>query len=169
MRRLAFAAEPVATQYVEAGGTRVAVELFAAEAEIAMIERFHHGCDGRAGPTSREQATTGAQQSRGLGHGPGRVFGIGQRMQHQHQVEALFPQVQCVHVALTHLHVGECLEPLRCGLGHALAAVDADDRMGVWRQQFGGDAVTGGNVQHIAGAQQLQQRSRQRLPGAPGE
>jgi hypothetical protein len=36
------------------------------------------------------------------------------------------------------------------------------------REQFGGDAVAGSDVEHVAGFQQLQQRARQRFPGAAG-
>ena len=85
---------------VEAGSTRVAVELLAAEAEIAMVERFDSCAMVVLTQRHGEQAAAGAQQSCCLGHRFRGMLGVGQRMQHQHQVEALFSQLQCMHVAL---------------------------------------------------------------------
>ncbi len=53
-------------------------------------------------------------------------------------------------------------------LSHAFADVQADDAAGPGSEQFGQHAVTGGDVQYVAGFEQVHQAAGGRLPGPAG-
>src|SRR6185437_5930083 len=127
MWRLALAAEPIATDHLQTGGAGVVPQFHLGEAEVAVVERFHRGAVVVLAQGHREQAPAGTQQAGGRGHGLRGAFGVGERVQHQYQVEAALAEIQRVHVALAHFDVAESLQALRRGLGHALAGIHADD------------------------------------------
>ncbi len=131
-----------------------------------MIERFDRRAVGMLAQRGDQQATALGQHARGFGHHPRRFFAEGEGVHQQHQVETPAAQIQRVHVAAHHLHVLMVLEALAGGADHARTGVETDNGTCTRCEQLGQHAVTGGDVEYVAGIHQLRHRPCQRFPGA---
>ena len=141
-------------------------QVFAPEAEILVAEWRHCRAVCVLRQRRRQQAAAPLEDARAFFDGLLRMFAVGKRVHHQHEVEGARANIKRLHVAFDHFDIAERLQPLARGRDHVGTGIHAYDRMRVRRQQFGQYAIAGGDVQHVAGFQQLQQGTRQGFPGA---